>query len=1023
MPTVDKNLNKLIINPPVANPAALTAISSGLASDGILCEVVNQKRLYYLDKLSTENPDDSAVIAASGGGNWVQAKGRFFESVANESALIALPATSGDMAYRTDNKSYYLRNSANTASISDWNILIEATIPLYPIANKSTDFTVSPDLQGSLVECSASLTATFDLMGISAGYSVTLKNVNTTSLIKCVAGLGTNLDGQQELYIMPFQAKTFILGGVNWRIQSENTAHGSLKSVNINSPAVDYQITLDDWGKCLVLDAFSGMNNVIIPQNSTLPLPVGYFVDIINVGAIAFGFTFTNPDQLANASKLPPFSSARLTKMFTGTTLDENNIAIEYTAWVLSSISERWRNVVVKDASYTPALEDTTQLNILTNPAIPTVSPPTVTLTSPPVSPPGIVIGVWIEFKNISNQVWDLTGAGALIDGVSTISLLPQMGVTLSWTGTQFSIVNENSRPGHLINCFDLRSQDPIAASLSHHNGLILAGFISDVNYNLPAESTLFLPQGWSTRIYNAFGAGSGNILLNAAPGDSIINNIPIPPEGSVTITKFFSSAGVSQYVLTDWSNIPLLPSPLNIDPQSSTTLTLSRSPIGRVVKLTGTNAVVTLPDTGFALQGDYWYLKNFTPGNQTINPGVGTTLDNGGSFTLNAYDGVLIVHESPNNYISFPMKKAGGGGSAGGLSGTTGTNGNYDVTNVDENTLIYQSDSTQLNIRLPARNTLPANFTFYAKSYQNGLTNVIPEVPDTVDTQVYKQLYGNASCGFVNGPTEWETFTLNNVNTLTNKFSINKTLAFTDQNTVIEFTMPGRILTLIPLTSVAVWPGFEFWVKNRTSGNIFVDAPALPSPVLIDGVKRLVIPPFGCYRIIASLDPTGLNTEYYTAAKSTPVKTIRQQFEALSQYQAATVPATFAYGRKVTGLETIFTNFNFQIPPDFNTLVSFKLYVYVPNNIAVSPTNVITLASWGNAPLLPINTNNISATNVSVGWSIGWKSLDLTNFFLSPPIGVSQLRANDAGMIGVKHAFIADVYYTFYELSYISNS
>lgn len=1012
MPTVDKNLNKLIVNPPVATATTLTAIASGLAADGILCEVVDLKRLYYLDKVSVETPDNSSVIAASGGGNWIQAKGRFFDSVADEAALIALPATCGDIAYRTDNKSYYLRNSANLASILDWNILIAASIPLYPIANKNTDFIVSPDLQGNLVECSDSLEATFNLTDIPSGYSVTLKNINNTALIKCVAGPGTNLDGEQTLYILPFQAKTFILAGTNWRIQSSNAAHGELKQINFLSPATDYQIVLNDWGSTYAVDAYNGLNNVIIPSNATVPLPVGYFVDFMNVGAVPLGFSITNPDQLAATDKLAGFSSARLMKIsYDGNTGQSN--------WIVVFGGQKWKNVEIKSVDYSVDLPDTNKINVLTNPI-------TVTLTQPPqppLVPPNIAIGASIEFKNLSTGVCTLNVVGSTIDGKSTVYLLPQMSLAVSWTGTQFSIINENSRPGHLINSLDLRGLSPIPATLAHHNGLLILGDISNVTYTLPAESTTYFPQGWMTRIYNGFGAGSGSILLSPAPGDSIINNIPIPPGGSLTITKFYSSGGTSQYVLTDWSNIPLLPSPITVDPQSSTSITLNRDPIGRVIQLTGINAILTLPATGFALEGDYWYIKNFTSGNQTVNAGASTTLNGVGSLLLNSQDGILIVYHSPNTYIGFLMKNAGGGGGSSGLSGCAGTNGNYDLVIGDQNTLIYQIDSTQLNVRLPDRSTLPPNFTFYSKAYQNGLTNVIPNPPDTVDDQLYTQLYGNQACGFVNGPTQWETFTVANTNTLTNKISTNKTLAFTDQNTVIEFTMPGRILTLIPLTSVAVWPGFRFSVKNRTAGTVFVDAPALPSPILIDGVKRLAIPPFGCYDIIASLDPTGLNTEYYTVAKSIPLKTIRQQFEALSQYQAATSPATFAYGRKVTGLETNFTNFNFQIPSDFNKLVSFKMYVYVPNNIAVFPTNVNTLASWGNAPLSPMNTNNISATSIPVVWSIGWKSLDLTNFFFSPPIGVPQLQPNDAGTIGVKHAFTADIYYTFYELSYISNS
>lgn len=132
-----QNLLETIIRYPVADVATLGSINTSTYSDGVIAVVQSLGKAFQLHKSSTETPDSVGVIGATGGGNWIQIKSRVFSSIPDEATMIALPATEGDIAFRSDTNSSFVKNNLITGTITDWVPLSENPIPTVNVQTAS----------------------------------------------------------------------------------------------------------------------------------------------------------------------------------------------------------------------------------------------------------------------------------------------------------------------------------------------------------------------------------------------------------------------------------------------------------------------------------------------------------------------------------------------------------------------------------------------------------------------------------------------------------------------------------------------------------------------------------------------------------------------------------------------------------------------------------------------------------------------------------------------------------------------
>lgn len=434
------DLHKRICAPVVANPSALSALVT--IFDNVICPVLSLKKNFVLQKTSTETPDNVSVIAANGGGNWVQIKGRYFSSVADDSALLSLITSEGDIAFVTADNTTYIKNNGAAGTMADWSIINEDSSFMPNINIQTTAYEVTEeDKNGtvcfqSLIEASVFEIPTFSDVPFPVGTFIDVVNESNFYVVPLLDGSDT-FDNYQ--FLPPQSSVRFQKnsqdgsGNSAWStLFFQNTTVGITNLVGTTSITIAPQHNNQE----LIIGSTS-TGSIVLPDNGTQFLPIGFTVSFYNSLAIPFVFSVSSGDSITNNQSISPKNNVSITKI----AIDGSDVS----TWLINKLDMSTttpRKTFLISAGSLHIIDAT-----YNNSDVYFTNDCSVTLIGPLTSN-GLYPGSNTYFKNISTSSFSHVNFGApAIDGDTTWILNQYEAVKFEVQNGQWFIQNVYQMP------------------------------------------------------------------------------------------------------------------------------------------------------------------------------------------------------------------------------------------------------------------------------------------------------------------------------------------------------------------------------------------------------------------------------------------------------------------------------------------------------------------------------------------------------------------------------------------------
>lgn len=1093
----DTFLSTHVIRPAVANPAALSLATS--VFDNILCAVTSLGKVFMLEKTNNETPDNVTIIAAFGGGNWIQVKGRVFSSVPDEATMIALHATEGDIAFRTDTNSSFIKNNLITSTIADWLPLSAATTPNVNFVSTSyvgalsdneglvvfnnltanENFTlpenataaipvggfidvynfsfykVTPILQGSdtavflnpitllgsvrfkkisitgsasewemifrsnIIPIITAVTPPYALSvndvetiidvispgiitvggpppaGSFVGVGGTVKN-SSTGIVKIKGSMGATFEGKSEYDLMPGQAIFFGFDGISdFKIVNQFVGTQNLLEPVDLSGSTTVTLAAAYHGKAIKVGN-NGTGGIVLPQNSTVFLPVGFTTEAINQGVANFNFVVQGSDIILNGQTLLRNNKCRIRKVGV-------DITGLISTWLIDDLdqSETVPDNIFSSIGSFPLTAAYNKSTIIQT------SPQTITLPVPVVIYSGIWDGFSFTVKNICGANTTLSAlVGTLIEGSSSLIIPNNTAFKINvWNGNYYVVGSYqivSSTSSDFISAPLIRTSGTYNVTESDKGKIIVGDNTASLFVNLPNFPAL------SSQFYCTFVSASlYPTIVNSSPSQLLGGQqfISIPLSGSLMV----GLDSVQYQVL----NNPIHHSPQILITLNSTTATVGSINDGGVIINKSLGSEIAFPPIGTGEIQSGWKctiindsnnilalhanLPNLLEGytDLELSPNTRVTVEAQSNLASGAH---YIFTDKTNFFTNNLVEKVTI------LTGAT----TLDVSHVGQ--YITGSGGTPFDVGLPQASSVPPNSLIWIDSGTSTALQILPFGSDKIDGYTTpKPIPLNTGTPFIRtDSTNWKSA----INPFPNRntFAVSSiTLLQRHWGAVIYGEVAGGIITLGAFGSILP----QNWcvtVKNISSGNITVQTTGSDT---IDGSSSILIASNGCIDIFGGVDPLAGTNNFSLLSKigvdTGSPKTLIWNTDTNDSATTGDAFGGLIRVRKLVGN----TSFGFILPDDVNTFISFQAILYFGTIVGTAPFNVGIRGLYGAYPggidanvtgstigITPTGNNTWSTLNIASAFGgFGPFGGNTGSIEINPAVG----WPTDSGVVGFK--------------------
>jgi len=492
-PTITlRNLWITALREPYATPSALASVNMTGAANGIIAVVTSLSKLFQFQSGSTETPDNVSVIGATGGGNWVQVKGRYL-TAANDTALLALTTSDGDIAYVTADNTTYIKNNGTAGTMADWSILNE-------------DFSFAPNVNIQSASYQAQeidINGLIAFQGLSAVANFTLP---TAAQVALEIGQYFDVKNDSNHYVIPtFQGSdlghsyNLLAPETSVRIQkiAQSGANTTWDIISPSSP-IPFQNNLIGTQNVNIVPAHNGttlyvaysdVGTINFPLQSSQYLPVGFSVRVFNIGLTPYSTVVSGSDLMGNNQVLLPNNSCTFTKL----SIDDSGNS----TWVMGALDA---SLTSPRSTYLVSVDFTVDTPSYNNSIVFMVSPITVTLDDPNPSINNIVPGMTTTYTNISSGNCTITAATAgHLNNATSIIVPPYSSIEIS------ALTTSSTPQWYVTGGYPLNSLTTVVYKNSSFN-------ITDASYD---GVTVILTNGIGVTLSNPTVAGLTTVFKN----------------------------------------------------------------------------------------------------------------------------------------------------------------------------------------------------------------------------------------------------------------------------------------------------------------------------------------------------------------------------------------------------------------------------------------------------------------------------------------------------------------------------